>query len=453
MNPSIRRAGLPALLAVSALALSPAAAQAQTWTLVWSDEANFAANTAPDSSKWAYDNPTAGSSNAEWQIYCGSSGAGRSGNCSNWLQNANYDGAGSLRITALPVNGQWTSARLFTHGKFTFTYGKVEARIRMPFGAGLWPAFWLLGANIMTGTPWPNCGELDVMESVPSLGANRTRASLHGPGFSGGSSLHGDYVFPGGGRVDTAFHTYGMIWRANQVQYYVDGVTFATFNSSQVASWPFNNNPAMLILNLAVGGTWPGPPDGSTPNPARMYVDYVRVYREGASATPTARPRATPRPGARATPTTAPGGQTIANGTYRIIARHSGKALDVAGNGTGDGTNVHQWSYVSGLNQRWNVTHLGSGQYQIQSVSANKALDVSGAGTANGTNVQIWTYGGGNNQRWTIASVGSGYYRVSPVHAPALALDVSGPSTADGANVHVWTYGGGTNQQWSFLAP
>jgi glucosylceramidase len=177
-----------------------------------------------------------------------------------------------------------------------------------------------------------------------------------------------------------------------------------------------------------------------------------------ATATATSRPGSTPtatsRPRATATATATPsGGQTIANGTYRIIARHSGKALDVANNGTADGTNVQQWTYGGGNNQRWNVTHLGSGQYQIQSVSANKALDVANVGTTNGSNVHIWTYVAGNNQKWTITSVGSGYYRVSPVHAPALALDVSGPSTADGANVHVWTYGGGTNQQWQFLAP
>jgi beta-glucanase (GH16 family) len=428
---NLRRIGTAAALAVL---LAPSA-HAQTWNLVWSDEMNFAANTLPDSTKWAYDNPTAGSSNQEWQIYCGSTGAGRTGNCANWQQNARYDGAGNLVISALTVNGQWTSARLFTYGKYSLTYGRVEARIRMPFAAGLWPAFWLLGNNIMTGTPWPDCGEMDIMESVPSLGANRIRASLHGPGFSGGSSIHGDYTFPSGGRVDTGYHVYGMIWNANQVQYYVDGVTFATFNSSQVGSWPFNNNPAFMILNLAVGGTWPGPPNSTTPNPARMYVDYVRVYKAAATPTPTAAP------------------QTIANGTYRIIARHSGKALDVSNNGTADGSNVHQWTYGGGNNQRWTVTHLGSGQYQIQSVSANKALDVAGAGTANGSNVHIWTWGGWNNQRWTITPTSGGYYRVSPVHAPALALDVSGPSTADGANVHTWTYGGGTNQQWAFQAP
>jgi len=153
------------------------------------------------------------------------------------------------------------------------------------------------------------------------------------------------------------------------------------------------------------------------------------------------------------TPTPSGGGQTIANGTYRIIARHSGKALDVYGNRTANGTNVIQWRYTGANNQRWNVTHLGNGQYSIISASANKALDVSGAGTGDGTNVQIWSYGGGNNQKWTITATSGGYYRVSPVHASSKALDVNGVSTSDGANVQIWGYWGGNNQQWAFQTP
>jgi glucosylceramidase len=227
---------------------------------------------------------------------------------------------------------------------------------------------------------------------------------------------------PNGTKVVIAYNTgtgsstFKVRWAGQAFTYTLPGRAAATF------TW-----------NTATGTPTPTAPPTATPT----------------SATPTPAPSGTP---ATATPTTG-GGQTIANGTYRILARHSGKALDVAGHGTADGTNVQQWAYTGGNNQRWTVTHLGSGQYQIQGVEANKALDVAAAGTANGTNVHIWTYGGGNNQRWTITATDSGFYRVSPVHAPALALDVSGPSTADGANVHAWTYGGGTNQQWSFTAP
>src|SRR5689334_20769604 len=139
---------LAAALVVGVVCLLPGVAQAQTWSLVWSDEANGAANALPDSSKWVYDNPTAGSSNQELEIYCGQSGAGQTGNCSNWQQNARYDGAGNLVITAVTVNGQWTSARLLTASKYTPKFGKIEARLKLPFAAGLWPAFWLLGNNI-----------------------------------------------------------------------------------------------------------------------------------------------------------------------------------------------------------------------------------------------------------------------------------------------------------------
>lgn len=147
------------------------------------------------------------------------------------------------------------------------------------------------------------------------------------------------------------------------------------------------------------------------------------------------------------------GNGVIANGTYRIIARHSGKALDVQGTATNDGANVHQWNYYGGNSQRWTLTHLGNNQYSIIGVQSGKALEVSNWGTSNGSNVQIWTNGGGTNQKWTVSATSGGYYRLTPTHATNMALDVSGVSTADGANVHIWTYGGGNNQQWAFQAP
>ena len=147
------------------------------------------------------------------------------------------------------------------------------------------------------------------------------------------------------------------------------------------------------------------------------------------------------------------GGGIIPNGIYRIVARHSGKALEVGGFAKNDGANVQQWNYVWGENQRWMVTHLGNNQYSIVGAQSGKALDVSGWGTAAGTNVHIWTYGGGANQKWTITATSGGYYRLTPTHAPAMALDVNGVSNSDGANVQIWTYSGGNNQQWTFQAP
>jgi endoglucanase len=146
-------------------------------------------------------------------------------------------------------------------------------------------------------------------------------------------------------------------------------------------------------------------------------------------------------------------GGIIANGTYRIVARHSGKVLDVANGGTADGSNVLQWTYGGGNNQRWTLTHLGNNQYSIIGVQSGKALEVSNWGTSNGANVQIWTNGGGTNQKWTVSATSGGYYRLTPTHATNMALDVNGVSTADGANVQIWTYGGGNNQQWTFQSP
>jgi hypothetical protein len=143
----------------------------------------------------------------------------------------------------------------------------------------------------------------------------------------------------------------------------------------------------------------------------------------------------------------------VPNGTYRVIARHSGKALDVNAHGTADGSNVIQWTYGGGNNQRWTLTHLGSNVYSIIGVESGKALEVASTSTANGTNVDIRTYGGASNQRWTISATSGGYFRVTPVSSSGSALDVSNVSTADGANVHQWSWTGGNNQQWIFQAP
>jgi len=251
--------------------------------LLWSDEFTGAANTPPDPTHWAYDDIHAGNGNHELEIYCGQPGPAQSGDCANYLQNAHLDGHGNLVITAIKMpDGQWTSGRLITQGKFTFTYGRAEARIKLPFGAGIWPAFWMLGDNI-SSVGWPASGEADMMENVPQLGPSTIRSSLHGKGYSGGDSLHGDFHFPTPQRVDTDYHTYGIIWSPNSVQYYVDDSThpFVTLTPSNLpagSTWAFNDHPFFLLLNLAIGGDWPGPPDSTTPNTVPMYVDYVRVY-------------------------------------------------------------------------------------------------------------------------------------------------------------------------------
>ncbi len=259
-------------------------ATAQSWTAIFDDEFNGTAGTLPDPNNWSYDSPTAGSSNNELEIYCGQAGAGQTGDCSNWQQNAYEDGNGHLVIAAkLLPDGQWTSARLLTHGHFTFTYGRAEASMELPQGTGLWPAFWMLGDNIFSGTNWPYCGEEDMMENVPQMGPSTIQSSLNGPGYNGGSSINKQYTLPSPEQVNTGFHTYGVLWSPDLVQYYVDDPThpFAQFtpgNMPKSGTWEFNGHPFFLIMNLAVGGSWPGAPNAATPNPANMYIDYVRVY-------------------------------------------------------------------------------------------------------------------------------------------------------------------------------
>jgi beta-glucanase (GH16 family) len=257
-------------------------ARAQNWQLVWSDEFNGIQGTLPDPAKWVYDSPNAGASNSEQEIYCGLAGAGQTGICANWQQNAQTDGQGHLVIQAINSGQGWTSARLLTQGIFSSTYGRVEASIKLPSGVGTWPAFWLLGNNIST-VGWPACGEIDIMENVlNALGPTRTQSTIHGPGYSGASGIGHTYTFPAGQTIDTGYHVYGMSWSPNLIQFYVDDHTapFASVSPANLpggTNWVFNQ-PFFMILNLAMGGSWPGPTNSTTPNPALMLVDYVRVF-------------------------------------------------------------------------------------------------------------------------------------------------------------------------------
>jgi hypothetical protein len=146
-------------------------------------------------------------------------------------------------------------------------------------------------------------------------------------------------------------------------------------------------------------------------------------------------------------------GGPVANGTYRIIARHSGKGMDALNAGTANGTQIIQWTYGGGNNQRWTVTDRGNNQKSIIGVQSGRAIEVSNWGTANGSKVQLWDWLNGTNQKYTFTATSGGYYRITPVHASGSCLDVAGVSTADGALVHLWSYGGANNQQWAFQAP
>ena len=238
--------------------------------LVWED--NFDVNGAPDASKWTIvtGDGTAqgipGWGNNELQTYTGRP------------ENVVVEN-GMLKITARQeqLDGRnYTSARINTSaaGQLQQAYGRFEARIKLPWGQGLWPAFWMLGTNSNT---WPQRGEIDIMENrgdQPTI----IKGSVHGPGYSAGQSIGKDYELTNG-RYDTEFHVFGVEWGPNYINYYVDDVLYQQLTPEDVTGeWVFNDNPFYMILNVAVGGAFSGNPNSETVFPQTMYVDYVRVY-------------------------------------------------------------------------------------------------------------------------------------------------------------------------------
>ena len=244
------------------------------FTLVWSDEFSGADGSSPDSSKWTYDMGGKGWGNNELECY------------TNRTQNAQIQG-GNLVITALKENftcsdgvaSNYTSARLKTQSLFSQSYGRFEARIKIPVGQGMWPAFWMLGNNI-TSVSWPACGEIDIMENI-----GKEPGTVHGSLHSSStvartSDATAAFSLPAGQNFADDFHLYAVEWEPGTVRFYVDSNLYATFTQSQWpagGAWIFDH-PFFIILNVAVGGDWPGSPDSTTVFPQQMLVDYVRVY-------------------------------------------------------------------------------------------------------------------------------------------------------------------------------
>ena len=251
-------------------------------TLVWSEE--FSTPPQPNPQVWTYDTGNSGFGNHEQENYC--AGGSNTSPCSTANPNAYVGADGFLHIVAQrPSTGVYTSARLKSQGLFSFLYGRIEARIKLPESQGMWPAFWMLGNNIAT-VNWPACGELDIMEHIdgsnPPFGPGAAapgfdwvQSSVHGTGLNGGTPYH-----PAGFSA-AGWHTYGMIWTRGQVQFYIDDPAhpYETFTPASIAgTWPFDQGPQFILLNLAVGGDWPGNVDNTTVFPSEMLVDYVRVY-------------------------------------------------------------------------------------------------------------------------------------------------------------------------------
>jgi beta-glucanase (GH16 family) len=261
-------------IAGAASGRAPKAAQssqsAKPWKLVWSDEFDRPNGSAPTPKHWRIELGGKGWGNQELETY------------TNRAQNVSIQD-GMLVIKALKENftgidgvaREYTSARIKTQGLFAPTYGRIEARIKIPYGQGLWPAFWMLGEN----SDWPQGGEIDIMENIgrePSV----VHGTIHGPGYSGGKGIGVPYSLPKGGRFADDFHVYAVEWQPKEIRFLVDDHPYATFTPANLPAgthWVYDH-PFFIILNVAVGGSWPGNPDASTIFPQTMLVDYVRVY-------------------------------------------------------------------------------------------------------------------------------------------------------------------------------
>ncbi|WP_262056878.1 lectin [Streptomyces sp. STR69] len=399
-------AALSAALVASA-AIGPAQAastsDAQADAVTFSDTFDGAAGSAVNSSKWTQETGD-DVNNHEREYY------------TSGTNNAALDGQGHLVITAKKENPanyqcwygtcQYTSARLNTSGKFSAQYGHVEARMKIPRGQGMWPAFWMLGTDIGS-VGWPNSGEIDVMENV-GYEPSTIHGTIHGPGYSGANGIGAAYTLANGAAFADAFHTFAVDWAPNSIKWSVDGVVYQTRTPADVGgnTWAFNK-PFFLILNLAVGGDWPGDPNSATAFPAQLVVDSVSVT-------------------------------TSDTATGAAIKGLAGKCVDVNGANSANGTAVQLYDCNGSAAQQWTVGSDGT----IRALG--KCLDVNAGGTADGTKVQLYDCNGSAAQKWAVSSAND---IVNP--QANKCLDVTGNNSANGTPLQIWTCSGGANQKWT----
>jgi beta-glucanase (GH16 family) len=254
--------------------------QSQTakWNLVWSDEFESSGPSPFNPDKWTAERGGSGWGNKELQFY------------TDQRKNVFLDGKGSLVIVALkekldPQQRCWygeclyTSARLITKNKFAQKYGRFEIRAKIPLGKGIWPAIWMLG-NDIDSVGWPACGEIDIMENIGSE-PSVVHGTIHGPGYSAKRGITGNHKTKKGERLADKFHVFSVEWEPEEIRWYMDEEMYQRRTVADLpkdAKWVFDH-PFFIILNVAVGGNWPGSPDETTTFPQRMDIDYVRVYQ------------------------------------------------------------------------------------------------------------------------------------------------------------------------------
>ena len=279
---------LVALSVALSLLVNPVAdaATKKSLKLLWSDEFNGKKGSLPSSKVWSAEIGGGGWGNSERQYY------------TNKSSNASMDGSGRLVITADRISNeyaeqvgevpgtedilnrcsecQFTSARLKTARKLSFQYGRIEARMKLPQGVGTWPAFWMLGGDLLDGVPWPECGEIDIMEFRGDI-SDQSTSAIHGPTTPQGSGLGTRFL--SFAPLSDDYHTFAIEWKKNSLSFIVDGRVTGTFSSADTGSrgWVYNQK-FFLILNLAMGGTYAGEFIDPTLNQAQLSVDYIRFF-------------------------------------------------------------------------------------------------------------------------------------------------------------------------------
>ncbi len=410
------------------------------YNLVWSDEFNGPLGSAPNPANWTYDTGDGGWGNNELENYTTST------NNSRIVADPNATDGSALAIIAIDTQpgstnygevGRYTSARLLSSDLQSFQYGYMEARIQMPYGDGIWPAYWMLGNNIGS-VGWPACGEMDIMENIGNAADQLlNHGSLHAPNWN----PTGTYSLPGGALYHNAYHTFGLLWQQDQVQFYVDGVLFETQTAAACSSaggtYEFNS-PFFFLLNMAVGGSWPGSPDASTSFPQTMLVDYVRVYQQ---------------PSGTVTPTPTP----VVSSTWRVNAGgpqytdSQGNVWSADENYTG-GTAAVTTSAIAGAlpgagdqalyqSQRWGnpfsyVFNVPAGSYQVTlkfaetywTAAGDRVFNVSINGNTVLTNFDIYKTAGGQN-----IALDEVFNNIAP-SGGAISIQF-GPASADNAMV------------------
>ncbi|MBZ0295819.1 MAG: glycoside hydrolase family 16 protein [Anaerolineae bacterium] len=252
----------------------------EKWMLVWEDDFDGEEGDPINEENWTCEIGGQGWGNREWEYY------------TDRPENVSLNGESLLVINAQEEedfsegrcwygNCKYTSARCITHDKFAVTYGRIEARIKVPFGQGIWPAFWMLGENFGE-VGWPNSGEIDIMEFI-GREPKTVYGTVHGPGYSGADGVSGNIVLEED--ISDDFHVFAIEWEPEEIRWYLDGeeyhrVTPASLHGSE---WVFDHD-FFILLNLAVGGNWPGYPDDTTIFPQQLLVDYVRVYQQAETA-------------------------------------------------------------------------------------------------------------------------------------------------------------------------